>query len=251
MELTHPEIEQLLGVYALDAVSPEEADLVDVHLRDCPRCRAEVAEHREVAASLAHVGSSAPPGVWSRIAGSLEEAPPQLDMARVVSMRSRPPRRSVPIRMAAAVAAMAAAVIALLGVQVSHLEGRADKFETALQKEGLDQAVQAALLDNSARRVSLSSEDGATVVQAVVRDNGDSYLIGDSLPRLPADQTYQLWGVADDRAVSLGVLGPQPGVSAFKMASAGVTALALTTEAAGGVVSSSNLPVARGPLPVI
>lgn len=250
MELTHPEIEQLLGVYALDAVSPEEADLVELHLRDCPRCRSEVAEHREVAASLAHVGSSAPAGVWSRIAGSLEETPPQLDLARVVSMRGRPARRSVPFRVAAAVASMAAAVIALLGLQVSHLEARADKFESALQKDGLDQAVQAALLDNSARRVSLSSEDGLTVVQAVVRDNGDSYLIGDNLLKLPDDQTYQLWGVVNGQAVSLGVLGSKPGVSAFKMAAPGVSALALTRERAGGVVSSSNLPVVRGLLPV-
>ena len=250
MELTHPEIEELLGVYALDAVSPEEADLVEVHLRDCPRCRAEVAEHREVAASLAHVGSSAPPGVWSRIAGSLEEAPPQLDIARVVSMHRRPPRRAIPIRMAAAAAAMAAAVIAVLGVQVNHLDGRTNQLAAALQEDGLNQAVQAALFDDSARRVDLRSEDGATFVQAVVRDNGDSYLVGNNLPRLPSDQTYQLWGVVNDRAVSLGVLGSKPGVSAFKMAAPGVSTLALTTETAGGVVSSNKSPVVRGLLPV-
>lgn len=250
MELTHLEIEELLGVYALDAVSPQEADLVEVHLRDCPRCRAEVAGHREVAASLAHVGSSAPPGVWSRIAGSLEESPPQLDMARVVSMRSRPPRRAIPLRVAAAVAAIAAAVIAVLGVQVNHLDGRTSKFESALQRTGLDQAVQAALFDDTARRVELRSEDGATFVQAVVRDNGDSYLVGNNLPKLPDDQTYQLWGVVNDQAVSLGVLGSQPGVSAFKVAAPGVSMLALTAETAGGVVSSSKSPVVRGLLPV-
>jgi anti-sigma-K factor RskA len=249
MELTHLEIEELLGVYALDAVSPEEADVVEVHLRDCPRCRAEVADHREVAASLAHVGSTAPAGVWSRIAGSLEEAPPTLDMARVVSLRSRP-ARSVPVRVAAAVAAMAAAVIAVLGVQVNHLDSRTDQLAAALQKGGVDQAVQAALFDPGARRVDLRSEDGATFAQAVVRDNGDSYLVRTNLPTLPADQTYQLWGIIDDQAVSLGVLGNEPGVSAFKMAGSRASVLAVTAEAAGGVATPTQVPIVRGLLPV-
>lgn len=251
MELKHHEIEELLGVYALDAVSAEEADLVEAHLRECPRCRAEVADHREVAASLAHVGSTAPPGVWSRIAGSLEEAPPQLDMARVVSMHGRSRRRSIPLRAAAAMVAMAAAVIALLGVQVSHLDNRTDQLATALQKQGLDQAVQSAVFDESARKVDLRSEDGITFAKAVLRDNGEAYLVGNNLPKLPDDQTYQLWAVVGDRTVSVGVLGSDPGVSAFKVAGEGVSVLALTAEQAGGVPSSTKDPVVRGLLPVV
>lgn len=251
MELTHPEIEELLGVFALDAVSPEEADLVEAHIRECPRCRAEVADHREVAASLAHVGSTAPPGVWSRIAGSLEEAPPQLDMARVVSMRDRAPRRSIPLRAAAAMVAMAAAVIAVLGVQVSRLDGRTDELAAALEQRGLDQAVQAALFDDSARKVDLRSDGGVTLAQAVVRDSGEAYLVDTSLPTLPDDQTYQLWAVVGDTTVSVGLLGSDPGVSAFKVAGEDITVLAVTAEQAGGVVSSSNTPVVSGLLPVV
>lgn len=248
MELTHLEIQELLGVYALDAVSPEEADLVEVHLRECPRCRAEVAEHREVAASLAHVGSSAPEGVWSRIAGSLEEAPPQLDLARVVALR--PGRRSVPMRVAASVAAVAAAVIAVLGVQVSRLDGRTDELASALQRNGLDQAARAALFDDQARKVSLVSDDGATFVQAVVRGNGDAYLVGNNLPPLPEGRTYQLWALlGDDRAVSVGVLGSSPGVSAFKIAGDDVTVLALTAEQEGGVAAPTAAPVVKGTVP--
>ena len=250
MELTHPEIQELLGVFALDAVSPEEADVVEAHIRECPRCRAEVADHREVAASLALVGSSAPPGVWSRIAGSLEEAPPQLDMARFVSMRHRAPRRSIPLRAAAAMVAMAAAVIAVLGVQVSHLDGRTDDLAAALQRRGLDQAVQAALFDDNARKVDLRSKDGVTLAQAVVRDNGEAYLVDASLPTLPDDQTYQLWAVVGDTTVSVGLLGSDPGVSPFKVAGRDVTVLAVTAEQAGGVISSDKAPVVSGLLPV-
>ena len=249
MELTHLEIEELLGAYALDAVEPEEAETVELHLRECPRCRAEVAQHREVAASLAHVGSSAPSGVWSRIAGSLEEAPPKLDLARVVPMRSKP-RRSVPARAAAALFAVAAAVIAVLAVQVSSMNERQDQLAAALQRNGLDEAVQVALLDRSARHVELRSEDGRTFVKAVVQDNGNAYLVDHNLPRLSDQLTYQLWAVVGDRAVSVGVLGAEPDVAAFKVADSGVSVLAITAEAAGGVVSSAKSPVARGFLPV-
>lgn len=250
MELTHQEIQELLGVYALDAVDSEEAGLIEVHLRDCPRCRAEVAAHRETAAVLAHTGSSAPPGVWERIAGNLEEeAPPQLDMAKVVALRPR--RRSVPIAAAAAVAAVAAAVIAVLGVQVDRLGNRTASLEAALGSQGLDQAVQVALFDEGARRVDLRSNEGVTLAQAVVRKSGEAYFVPHSLPALSSDQTYQLWAIVDDRAVSVGVLGAQPGVSAFKIAGSGVTLLAVTTEQAGGVVSSKKAPVLKGALPVV
>lgn len=253
MELTHTEIEALLGVYALDAVSPEEADAVELHLRDCPRCRAEVAEHREVAAALAHTGSPAPADVWSRIAGSLggEALPPRLDMARVTSIResTRTRGRSLPLRAVAAMAATAAAVIAVLGVQVFRLDSRTDDLAAALRSEGLDQAVKVALLDSRSRQVHLASDDGTTFVRAVVRANGDAFVVEDNLPALPADLTYQLWAVVGDRAVSVGVLGNDPGTAPFKMAPSGVSALAVTAEQEGGVVSSAKKPLVSGALP--
>ncbi|MER3453386.1 MAG: anti-sigma factor, partial [Acidimicrobiia bacterium] len=63
-ELSHREIDELLGAYALDAVEPDERAAVEAHLRTCSRCWAEVADHREVAAYLAHSGGPAPEGVW-------------------------------------------------------------------------------------------------------------------------------------------------------------------------------------------
>ncbi|MGC9963082.1 MAG: anti-sigma factor [Acidimicrobiales bacterium] len=69
--MTHDEITELLGAYALDAVSPEETSEIDQHLAECPRCRAEVAAHREVAGVLGNLGGMVPPGLWSRIADEL------------------------------------------------------------------------------------------------------------------------------------------------------------------------------------
>ena len=74
--MAHHEIEELLGAYALDAVDAEEARVVEEHLLVCPRCRAEVAEHREVAALLTSGTSEpVPDGVWNRIAADLGDSP--------------------------------------------------------------------------------------------------------------------------------------------------------------------------------
>jgi len=69
-DLTHHEIEELLGAYALDAVEPQETLEIEEHLRGCPRCRTEVGQHREMAALLAHAGQAAAgpasPPAWRR-----------------------------------------------------------------------------------------------------------------------------------------------------------------------------------------
>ena len=245
--LIHAEIEELLGSYALDAVDPDEAEQIELHLRECPRCADEVASHREVAASMAHVGAAAPEGVWDRIAGSLEEPPPQLDMARVTSLAPR--RRSLPFGPVAAFAATAALVIAALGVQVVRQDQRIDRLPDIIEKRGLDEAVAAALFDAGAQRVQLRSDDGRIVARAVVQPNGNGYLVPENLRPLGADRTYQLWALVGDRPVSVGVLGADPGVSAFK-ADTDLSMLAITEEPAGGVVAPSSSPAVRGFLPV-
>ena len=88
---SHDEIAELLGAYALHAVEPDEVELVEAHLEGCPRCRAEVAAHREVAALLGNSGGDAPDGLWERIASRLEEAPPPMRL----SLSDRPPDRAV------------------------------------------------------------------------------------------------------------------------------------------------------------
>ena len=59
-ELTHDEAAELLGAYALDAVEVAERDAIEHHLNECPRCRAEVADHRTVASFLGSAGGRAP-----------------------------------------------------------------------------------------------------------------------------------------------------------------------------------------------
>ena len=253
--MTHDEIEELLGAYALDAVEPDEADEVERHLADCPRCRAEVAGHREVAAALAHAGADAPAGVWARIAGSLEEAPPDgvvpapLDLGAARARRSATesgPRRALAGLVAAA--AVAIVVIGLLSAQVVRQGERIDKLAAAVEEEGVSGAAASAALAPDARRVAMRSGDGRLLVSAVVRPDGEGYLVAEGLPALAAARTYQLWALVDGRPVSVGVLGTDPSVVAFR-APPDVHALALTEEVAGGASAPSQAPFASGAVP--
>ena len=85
--MSHEEAAELLAVFALDAVEPDEHELIEAHLAECPRCRAELDAHREVAAALGNSVEPLPEGLWSSIASALpprrdEEPPPMPTLVR-------------------------------------------------------------------------------------------------------------------------------------------------------------------------
>lgn len=248
--LTHIELEELLGAYALDAVSAEEAEAVELHLRECSRCRDEVLTHRDVAASLAEVGSTAPAGVWQRIAESLDEPAPKLDMARVVALSPRADQgHAARWRIAAlATAAVAVSVIGILGVKLIDQDSRIRRLAAAVEGRSLEDTAMAALVDPRGRRVQLKSLDEKLMGEAVMLPDGSGYLLRPNLPALSDEQTYQLWAIVGDSRISLGVLGPKAELTAFK-AAANVRALAITAEQAGGVTSTEKPPVVLGWVP--
>ena len=230
--LDHNAVQELLGAYALDALDPAEADAVDVHLRDCPRCRAEVEEFREAAAMLAFGGVTAPPGVWERIQASLEEAPPELELARVVPIGASRWQTA-----GAKLAAAAAVVISLIALSVSIARDRSDETSSIADE------IAVAVVDPDAVNVHLASE-GRGSADVVLLD-GKAYLVKHSLPPLAEGETYQLWGQQGDTKVSLAVLGNAPEQSVLPLGGR-YEALAITAEKSPGVVSSSNPAVVAG-----
>jgi hypothetical protein len=249
----HDEIAELLGAYALDAVDAEEAAAVEAHLITCPRCAAEVADHREVAAMLANTGAPAPEGLWTRISASLEEPPPEMDIplftpdrsaGGVVDLAERRRRRTprwVPGAAAAAVLVVVAFVMGLV-VSADDSGGRDQEFAA-----GLEAVAREIMNDPDATRVVLSSTEGDLEAPAALDVDGSGYLMGNTLPALDESLTYQLWGIKGDLVVSLGVLGPSPGVVAFHTDPT-LDALAITQEIAGGVPTSANSAVLVGEL---
>jgi len=270
-ELSHAEIQELLGAYALDAVDKETAALVEQHLAECVRCSVEVAQHHEVAGLLANSGGASPASLWDGIASQLDgSVPPAWEglagrletggdrgvdpvggsrraEAGVVSFTRT--RRRQWARRAAAVVGAAAAVLALvLGLQVHHLDNQV----TALQSHpSLSAAEQAALRAPSTKVVPLrgagSSPSPVRAVTVVLTRSGTGFVEAGGLSALPKDRTYQLWGVIGGQTISLGLMGPSPGVVPFSVAGdVAVNAFAITAEHGGGVVHSTNQPVVAG-----
>jgi anti-sigma factor RsiW len=230
--LTHESAQDLLGAYALDALDVDETTSLELHLLECPRCRAEVEEYREAAAMLAFNGVDAPDGLWERIQASLEEAPPELALARVIPLRP-----SLWQAWGTKLAAAAAVVIALVALGVSVSRDRAPAADFAADR---------LLHDPAATPVHLVS-DGKSSADVVLLD-GNAYLVKHSLPTLPEGQTYQLWGQHGETKVSLAVLGNDPEQVKLPLGGS-YEALAITAEKSPGVVSSSNPAVVAGLVP--
>jgi len=243
----HDHVEDLLGAYALDAVDPDEAAIVEAHLTECPRCRAEVADHRAVAALLTSGTTEAPPpGLWDRIAADLgdpadrDEAPsaPVLDLGRARERR----RGRVGLLVGGAVAA-ALLVVAAVGAVLVDQRRQLDDLRG--QVAAGDGAVAALVADPESEVVDLAGPSGASA-RAVVGADGDAVLLGAGLPALAEGSTYQLWEVADGgEAVSLGLLGPDPDTTGFRLEGPPGT-LAVTAEPAGGSPQPTVDPLVTG-----
>lgn len=237
-ELTHGEIEELLGAYALDAVPDDERELVEQHLRECAQCRQELAEHREAAALLA-LGAPAPEGLWDQISGSIAGQPPKKELPVL-----RPRRSRARWGTAVAAAAVAAAVVGFMGVRLVQQGDAIDQLERS-RSDGIETAAERAIDNPSSQKVALVAEEGSTLATVVVLPNGIGFLTDPRLPTLPENRTYQLWALVGEATVSAGVLGNEPGVTAFSV-DLPVDGFAISEEMHGGVPVSSAAPIAVG-----
>jgi anti-sigma factor RsiW len=247
----HAAIEGLLGAFALDAVDVDERAVVEEHLAACASCRAEVAEHREVAAVLSAEADPAPERIWDRIAGDLAVGSPKVAPVVLID-RGRRNLRSL-----AWLASAAAVVVVALGAAVLTQSGRIDDLNSevaaqqqeiatlavALDQDPLQRAVTTALADPDARVAELRMDGGDRTTLIVVLPDGTGYVYENTLEPLSADATYQLWAVVEGKVISAGVLGNRPGVVPFHIDPAGLEALVITAEVAGGVPQSQEAPV--------
>jgi len=143
--------------------------------------------------------------------------------------------------------AAAAAVIAVLGIQVRDQGDQLDSVRTAMGEKGLTDDLVVAAGDPDARRVELTSADGRLEgVRAVLVPDGTGYLLAGSLPELAEGRTYQLWGNTGDELLSLGVLGGDPADVVAFASGGGVRALAITEESEPGVIASAERPLVSG-----
>jgi anti-sigma-K factor RskA len=242
-ELTPAELRELLPAYAIDAVDDDERVAVEAHLESDVDARDEVIALQRAASFLAYAGGPPPAGVWERLESVIRETPKPAGEV--------PPPRLVPLArpgesrrrdrtwrwLAAAAAIVAVAFFSLWAVD----RGDPDpELDTAALAQEADTAA-------GAQHAVLRADDGTALARAVVLPDGTGYLTSTNLPALADDRTYQLWGVGDRDTISLGVMGRDPKVIAFHAGNS-PSALAITNERAGGVVSSDEAPTAVGDL---
>jgi hypothetical protein len=255
------EYTDLLGAYALDAVEPDERERIELHLVECPRCRAEVSEHREVAAFLSQSGAQAPDGVWDRIVSELSPPAPPMRMrlepvasdveasngpSPVAAVTPIGAARSARSKTMLAFLAAAACIVAVLGFVTVGQSNRLNRLESAVDDQSIESLANDFVADSEVM-ISLEGDGGSA--EAVVRESGQGFLILDDLPA-PADgNVYQLWGQVDETIISLGTFSDGSSVVPFSVDPNRLDDLelvAVTQEKAPGVASSQNTPVLAG-----
>ena len=204
--MSHQEAAELLAVFALDALEGDEHELIEAHLAECPRCRAELDAHREVAAALGNSVEPLPEGLWSSIAGALpphrdQEPPPMPTLVRDQTAPDAPARSDAAAPAApfatpgparrrasrgrlfsvASLAVAAAAVAAVLGVNLVDANNQVAQLQGAIG-ETAHTAVVAALETQGHKVVNLKSTSGKQLAEFVVLPSGQGYLVSSTPP---------------------------------------------------------------------
>lgn len=229
-DLSHEEIQELLGAYGLDAVDDRERAIIEAHLDTCESCRVELEDHRRLAETmrrhaarmspLASVDANGSAGTSGDVPGS----PPAH-------------RWRLPVGMAI--------LLVLLGGLFAQGEIRSNELERGMERVELLERAQLATSDPAAVLTTLRTprnEPVLTVVSSAA--GGDSYAMNSRLPSLPMGRTYQLWHSDSEGDVAAVALGRRPGAVMFSLPP-GVTGFVLTVET-GPAPSRPTLPVVAG-----
>lgn len=184
------EIHELGAAYALDALDASERAAYEAHFTTCAICRGQVAEHRETAAALAMLTTSAPaPDLRARV------------LAEVAHTRQLAPRAAPVVTLAErrrpgwTTMLAAAAAVALIAVGAVLVAGRGDA--------SFNEQV-AAMMDDPASR--MAELDGPAGAFKVVWDDAHVAVLGDALPEPEGGLRYELWMIDAAGAHPMGLL---------------------------------------------
>src|SRR5947209_8434295 len=142
------DLHELSALYALDALDRDDRARYEAHLAECERCRDQLNEFRDTAASLAFLpeGPAPPEALRGRVLAAARAEP-----QNVVPLRAR---RSVAVSAAAAVAVAASAAAVGFGIWAASLHHSLTRDQAALRVLG----------DPHARHIPVSGVPGTLVV---------------------------------------------------------------------------------------
>jgi anti-sigma-K factor RskA len=232
------DVHTLSGAYALDALSPEEAEEFRRHLEGCQACRDEVRELQRAAARLGGAEAAAPPPeLKARILAAAERTPqePPAHAVRRVPQAgaSVDQRRRWPVWLAAAAAAVVVAGGGVIGLQAMDEE-----------EPTLPVAVSQVFEADDARTATVRTENGGKLTVGVSPSRNEMAVDTRDLPELDGEQVYQLWAVHGEEMVSVGVLDDSDEGTAMGMPEENTT-VAVTVEPDGGSEQPTTAPIVQ------
>jgi anti-sigma-K factor RskA len=219
---SHDQVQELLPLYVLGALEPDELLAVEEYLARHPELAPQLRAAEEAAALLAVAPPDAPLPADAR----------QVLLERVRVDAAAPETATVPTPQVAAPArvlrlpwprvvrwgALAAALA--LAVYVGQLQGQVNalRAEVARLQETATRLQQQVQSDQqNFALVAVAERSFELIGLAAPEASGTYFLSGDQgvlvvrgLQPLPAQETYQLWLVKDGRPISVGLLGVQP-----------------------------------------
>jgi anti-sigma-K factor RskA len=266
--MTHDELRDLSGGYALGILSEAERRAFEAHLSTCPECGEELRGFAAVAAGLAQVVPQVDPPAALR--ARVLQAATATGHREADVVRPRSPRRLLGFLSAAA------ALVALaLGVYAASLQQRIRVLEAELRsasaraadvqrqlvqyKVASDTAsqVRAILAAPDLRRIDLAGQKAApgAVGRAFWSPAQGLVVAFDNLPATSPDRVYQLWVIPPDKGaapISAALLDLQPDGRAIALGAPGtasrVGVVAVTLEPAGGVPAPTGDMIVVGSL---
>jgi anti-sigma-K factor RskA len=246
-----PELHQLTGAYALDALPADEQAEVERHLAGCPSCAEEVRSLQETAARLAMATAvTPPPAMRARVLAAL----PQI---RQVPPRSRghrrpPAGRTGRRRVTAVRASVTTGVLALAAALAFMVVTQTSTSNQLHQQQAANRALAAVLSAPDVRVAAAGVNTGGTLTAVVSPAQREAVVTSAHLPSLSGGQVYQLWVITKaGQATSAGLLSIAASGSSAPVLADGVVAgdqLGLTVEPAGGTAQPTTKPIVLVPV---
>ncbi|HLX88405.1 MAG TPA: anti-sigma factor [Acidimicrobiales bacterium] len=243
MTSDHEQMQSLLGAYALHAVEPDEARLLDEHVAGCPRCRAELTGYLRAAPLLGSTSEEPPAGLWDEVASTIGDGR-AADMPTQVR-RALWRRRwwSVGPTLAAAFGVVVVVLGTLVGTLATGVIGGGNGPNGTPAQLVHDAAI--AAMAGPHRTIALQEPGGRARADVVIASGTRGFFVPLSLPELGRGRTYQLWASVRGAAVSLGTVGGRAQTVAFHVEPA-MAAFMITAEPAGGVAQPDSPVLAVG-----
>jgi anti-sigma-K factor RskA len=266
--MTHDELRELTGGYALGILSEPERRELEAHLPTCQACAEEVRSFAQVASGLALAVPQVDPPAALR-ARVLRAAVAGSEPQRAIQPQPRA-GSSLPTWLAAAASIAAVALglytltlrqrIGTLEEQLRDATARVGTVEreVAVNRSRADEAEQryAIVAAADARRINLSGKDPAANAsgQAYWSPSRGLVFTASNLPQPPPGRQYQLWVIppgTGSAPVSAGMIVLDAAGGATKVRTSlteQVAAVAVSLEPAGGVPSPTGPIVLVGSL---